>query len=105
MVAFPDVADGVDSWCVDSEMAHTGEACSGDEKSGAALTEVVSEIRPVSVGSTGKTEESESLKLHWVHLLALEYQSSKIALMIKIVQSVNSDHFFCEILIGVVEPL
>ena len=66
---------------------------------------MICNVWPVGIRGSRKTEIAESLELHWVHWLALEHEAAEVALMVEIVESIGPDHFFVEVLAGVVKPL
>ena len=56
------------------------------------------------VGEGGDTEVSKPVKPLWVHGLPLEDFTVEVSMIVKVLQSVHSVHFFSEILLGVPQP-
>ena len=58
----------------------------------------------VHVGKSGYTEVSKTVKPLWIHSFSLEYFAVKVGMCSKVLQSIDSIHFFGEVLLSVPQP-
>lgn len=96
--------NGVDNGVAMRKHIHTGEAghcqCEGSQ----SLAHVHHHIWVVGISESCKSKSSKAFELGWVHLLPLKDKVAEGASVTKIIQSIDSHHFFCEVLVCVEKP-